>query len=475
MSAPLIWGFFPILASLALITLSRWVKWVGLAGFLIAVSLTLAALFLPLGEPFPVRFWPGVPLITIRESIPFLGARFTLGDSIRPALILLYAAAAFWFGAASVIRVSTLFFPVGLGLSGILCLSLAVNPDHYAPFFWIIAMLGVIPILSPPRKPVSRGIKRMITSQILGTGLILLAKWALLVSAIQAEQEFDPSALYLLMTFGFALILPVFPFHSWIPLLAEEAEPIPSSFVFFVLPLVGMLHFIKNFSGVSLVSTFGDLTAVIRGAAILMMVYAGSSAWFETRLRRIIGFAVLHQVGAMLLAFNLVQSAASNRLYAAVPFMSFIPWGAGLLVWVLSQNIAESGTGFVGISQARGLIRRYPWVSAGILAGIFSLAGLPALAGFPAYLGLGSVLAGESQPAAWIVWAGNLLLFLTGLRFFSVMAQTDPELTWSQAETRLQALWIAGGIAFLVLLGLFPNLITAAWANLAGASAFITP
>ncbi|MCZ7553653.1 MAG: proton-conducting transporter membrane subunit [Anaerolineales bacterium] len=465
MSAPLIWIGLPLLAALALIALHPRRKPVHLAGFLIALGLALLAARLPVGQIIALRLWVGFPTLVVRETAVVLGARLTIGAALQPVIALIYAAAAFWFGGAYAARTGALFVPIGLGFCALISLALAISPALYAPLILLLAALSLLPVFSPPGQPIQRGVRRFLAYQTLGSGLVVLAHWIILTASLQPELELDLRPPVLLLVLGIGLILPIFPFHTWIPMLSEASEPYSAAFFMFLLPAANAWLALETWTQLGVAPGEFEIFAFLRLAAALMILLAGVSAAFERSLRRLLGFGLLFQVGMLLLALSLYPAQPASSIQRFVSL--FIAWGAGLALWSLCLNLLIASAPQASLTDLRGLAARQPLLAAGLLAGVLSAAGLPLLAGFPVYLGLLAGLADQSPPLTWLVGVGIAALLATGARLLAQTAPAEPGSSWRLTENRVQTALIAAGLLLILALGLFPDLILRHWAGLA--------
>ena len=161
----------------------------------------------------------------------------------------------------------------------ILAAALAVTPATYAAMFIEIAVLFCVPLFSPPGKPVTRGVRRFITFQSIGMVLVLLADYFLAVASLPNSRPGDQRIAILAIGLGFALILPVFPFHSWIPMLAGETNPYSAAFIFNLLPSAVsffILDFLIRYTGTAAAP---EIYAAFRtiGALMVLVVDYGPS------------------------------------------------------------------------------------------------------------------------------------------------------------------------------------------------------
>lgn len=452
MSAPLVWIVLPGLLAAALLAIQPRERLVAVIGTLISASLAALAWWLPIKE----RFFIGPWTLTFLDTLSVLGRRFTLAEADRPALVVLYLTAAFWFGAAYVAQAGPLFVPLGLGMVVLLTAAVAVEPFLYAALFIEMAVLVSIPFLISVGKPVGRGVLRYLTFQTLGMPFILLTGWML------SGMEASPGALELvphvsvLIALGFALLLAVFPFYTWIPMLAKESHPYTAAFVFLLLPgtisLLG-LGFLDRFTWLR---TSENTYALLRSAGVLMVVTAGIWAAFQTHLERILAYALILEIGFSFIAIGLAQGTQAGT-FLGIFFAALLPRGLSLGVWALALATIRSRFSVLSFREVQGFARCAPVACGSLVLAHFSLAGLPLLAGFPVRLALLEGLSEVSLLSALWVLLGCLGLLAGGLRTLAVLVMGREEGQWQVTESWSQRFFLISGAVSLVILGLVPQ------------------
>jgi NADH-quinone oxidoreductase subunit N len=367
-----------------------------------------------------------------------------------------------------------MFVPIGMMLVSIWVAVIAVEPFLYAALLLELAVLLSVPLLSPPGSPPQRGAIRYLIFQTFGMPFILLTGWLL------AGVESSPGNLDLvvrattLLGFGFIFLLGLFPFHSWLPMLAEEAHPYPASFVFFFLPLMVSLFGLNFLDQYAWLRQSTELYETLRIAGIIMMLVGGVWAALQRHLGRNLGFAILIGTGASLVAISVIPSL---ELFFAMQ----IPRALALAVWALglsvlhksaSQPATQGSTGEVLNPPAvqsmpraealyfhniQGLGRRLPLATAAVTLGSLSFAGYPILAGFPVYQALWRNLATSTPQLAALALFGSLSLGVSGIRGLAVLVTGANEEPWQIQEHWLTAVFLIIGILLMILLGLFPH------------------
>jgi formate hydrogenlyase subunit 3/multisubunit Na+/H+ antiporter MnhD subunit len=470
MSAPLVWIVLPGLLAGVLILLQRREALVSFLGTIVTLGLAALAWWLPEQE----RFFIGPWTLEFTDTLSILGRRFLLEASDRPALVVLYLTAGLWFGAASVARSGRIFVPLGLGAVVLLTAAIAVEPFLYAALLIEMAVLVSIPFLVIPGKRVGRGLLRYLTFQTLGMPFILFTGW-LLTGAEAGPVDAGPVLqASVLIVFGFAFLLAVFPFYTWIPMLAEEAHPYAAAFIFFLLPgalsLFG-LNFLDRFAWLR---TSPNTYFLLRSMGILMVVTAGVWAAFQQRLDRMLAYALILEIGLSFIAVGLAEGERAGA-FLGIFFAALLPRGLSLGVWALALAIIDQKLPNPGFQEVRGIARRMPLVAGALLMAHFSLAGLPLLAGFHVRLALLEGLAQVSLADAVWVLLGLVALLIGGLRTLAVLVMGEVESAWEVTESWTQRVFLTIGMAGLLTIGLFPQWFLPLFANLPQAFEQLVP
>lgn len=470
MNAPQVWILFPILLAAGLLAINRRERLTSLAATLASLGLAALAWWLPVKERFALGPWT----VTFLDSWTLLGRRFVLDSGERPALVVLYLTAALWFGAARTARVGRFFVPLGLAMVALLTAAIAVDPFLYAALLIEIAVLVSIPFLTRPGSPVGRGVLRYLTFQTLGMPFILFTGWML------SGVESSPGELGLvvkasvIMGLGFAFLLAVFPFYSWIPMLAQEAHPYAAAFVFLLLPgaitFFG-LDFLNRFSWLRESAAVFQL---LRTAGVLMVVTAGIWAAFQRSLERMLAYALILEIGLSLILIGLGEGEGAGD-FLGVFFADLPGRGLGLGVWSLALSIFLARSPSLGFREVQGAAREAPLAASALILAHFSLAGLPLLAGFPARLALLEGLARVSPLSAFWILLGGLGLLAGGLRSLAVLVMGKNEAGWRITESWPQRIYLALGIVGLLILGLFPQWFLPLFADLPRAFQQLAP
>jgi formate hydrogenlyase subunit 3/multisubunit Na+/H+ antiporter MnhD subunit len=463
MSAPNIWIIFPGIVAVILFLLRRQERAVLITGTATCLWLSWVAGQLPIG----VAMTFGQFSFKVSETLSILGREFILVDADRPFLSLLYLLSAIWLLGAFYGQPGGVFVPFAMGMVSLLTAALAVEPFLYAALIFEITALLAIPLLVPPGLRPGRGVFRFLAFQTFGMPFILFTGWML------AGVEASPGDLDLvvragvLLGIGFAFLLAVFPFHSWIPMLAEEAHPYIAVFIFFMLPGMVSLFGLGFLDRYTWLRESEAVLLLLRSVGMVMAVVGGLWAAFETHLGRMLGFAVVVEMGLNLLAIGL-----GDHQGVVIYFWLVLSRVVALVLWAIAlTRIRSRMKGDLRFDGVRGLGRYRPLSSATLLIAHFSMAGLPLLAGFPVRLALWQHLADLYPVVAGGAILGSVGLLVGGLRTMETMfipiEQEDPfdedepktvtPLSKIEPERLLNWAFFAMSVGVLLVIGLFPQ------------------
>jgi formate hydrogenlyase subunit 3/multisubunit Na+/H+ antiporter MnhD subunit len=237
-------------------------------------------------------------------------------------------------------------------------------------------------------------------------------------------------------------------------MLAQEAHPYAVAFVFATLPEMVMLFglsFLDRYAWLR--ETAGVFTA-LRLAGVLMVATGGLWAAFQRHLGRILGYAMMVEIGLSLLTVGVMDIAPGGL---ALHFALLPSRILGLGVWALALSVLRGGTPDLQFHTVRGFARRMPVAASGLVLAQFSLAGLPLLASFPVHLALLENLAVQAPWAAFWTLAGGIGLFVAGLRTLTELLIGPVDEDWHITETRPQTVLLVTGMVALFFMGLFPQ------------------
>ncbi|MCU7843009.1 MAG: NADH-quinone oxidoreductase subunit M [Candidatus Thiodiazotropha sp. (ex Monitilora ramsayi)] len=212
---------------------------------------------------------------------------------------------------------------------------------------------------------------------------------------------------FLFLLIGFAVKTPLFPLHTWLPIVALEGPaPVAALLVGLKLGAYGLIRFT-----VPLAPTAAqELHWLLAGLGVIGVLYGALAAFSQTNLRRMLAYSSMSHVGLVVLG---IASFSHQGLQGAVfQLLNFVVIAGGLF---LLTGYLHHRLGSTDLIHLGGIAQRMPLLAAFFMfLGLASL-GIPGTSGFPAeFLILFSALethtgAGLAALFGMIIGAGYLL------------------------------------------------------------------
>ena len=183
---------------------------------------------------------------------------------------------------------------------------------------------------------------------------------------------------------GFAVKVPLFPFHTWLPD-AYESAPIGVSMV-----LTGVLSKmgVYGFARIVIPMFPHELVAyrpVLLTLAVCSIVFASLAAWAQKDLKRMMAYLSINHLGyCMLGLFAVAGSGALIEKKAALSgvFLQIFNHGLTAATLFFFVGLLEKRRHARGLNDFGGLMQRTPLLCGWMSVAMFSSLGLPALNGF---------------------------------------------------------------------------------------------
>jgi formate hydrogenlyase subunit 3/multisubunit Na+/H+ antiporter MnhD subunit len=248
-----------------------------------------------------------------------------------------------------------------------------------------------------------------------GVVLVYSAHGALDIGLLAARTPADTDGLALaLMTAGLMAKTALFPFHVWLPP-AHGGAPAPASAMLSALvPKASFLILLRLwFDVMPDRATEGALT-LMAGLGAAAVVWGSLAALVQVRLKLIVAYSTMAQIGYLFLVFPLAGGASAEQ-----------PWAAGAwngaVFLALSHGLAKAAM-FLAVGQwmsvrrsdrldeLRGFATAMPMTTFAFALASITLVGLPPSGGFTAkYLVMTSALAAGQWGWALVMAGGGLL------------------------------------------------------------------
>lgn len=449
---------------------ARGARWVSLLALGVNLALSVALWVQGFGAAGST---PGTPwLVEVRQEwIPQFGISFHLGmDGLSLVLVVLTA----FLGIAAVLaswnevteRVGFFHFNVMWALAGITGVFLALDLFLFY-FFWEVMLVPTYFLfLWGYERRVYAGVKFFIFT--LASGLLMLIAIIGLVfvhGQATGRYTFDymellgttmdgTTAMWLMLGFfiGFAVKLPVVPFHSWLPDAYTQSPTAATVILAGIMAKTGaygMLRFVVPlFPGAAF--QFAPVAIVL---AVIGILYGALLAFGQTDLKRLIAYTSVGHMGFVLLGIF-----AWNELALQGAVMEIVAHGisTGALFILVGGVIERVRTrDMTAMGGLWGIIPRFSGVT---LLFVLALIGLPGLGNFVAEF---LILVGSfrvSPVATAFAALGIILAAVYGLWMVQKTFQGPvPEgLRLPDLSVR-EGIVMAAMVVVIVWLGLFPQ------------------
>ncbi len=229
-------------------------------------------------------------------------------------------------------------------------------------------------------------------------GSFAIQDWWALPLALETQ-----IALFFGFLFAFAIKVPMWPVHTWLPDAHTEAPTGGSVVLAAILLKLGAYGFVR-FTLPILPDASRELADLMIALSLVAVVYIGLVALVQTDMKRLIAYSSISHMGFVTLGFFLFDALGVEGALVQMISHGFVSAALFLCVGVLydrmhSRRIADYG----------GVVNTMPKFAA--LMMLFALAncGLPATSGF---VGEFMVILGAMKTSVWIAAAAATTLVL---------------------------------------------------------------
>jgi NAD(P)H-quinone oxidoreductase subunit 4 len=212
--------------------------------------------------------------------------------------------------------------------------------------------------------------------------------------------------LLLTIVIGFAIKIPIFPLHTWLPDAYTESSTPVSMLLGGIVSKLGTYGLIRF--GLQLFpNVWGDIAPYLAILAVISAVYGSLVAISQTDVKKMIAYASLAHINFVVLA-----TAAGTSLSITGGICQM--FAHGLIVSLLFNlvGIIEEKTGTRELSELHGLMNPYrglPFVGGLMIVAVMASAGIPGMIGF-----IGEFLSFQGSFSVYPVYT-LICLIATGL------------------------------------------------------------
>ena len=435
---------FPLLSTLTLIPLAAMVAILcsrsptialrfGFAGTLLTVLLSLYLLAI---------FDTGNQGIHLAEHLHFGWFSYTVG--VDGANILFIPLTAVLTMLALVYTLITrhvtdrLFIACLLGYEGILIGAFAALNLMQ---FWLWSMLEIIPVVLLTTHAGTGQNRRWVVTLFLqywGSGLLMtLAGFMLLAFGLIDSQHaltfdwltlkqnnaylHDEVLIFVLLLFGFAIRMPLFPFHGWLPLLAEQGT-VASCAIFMVGLKLGIYAVIRFI--LPLVPGVAEQWAgFVLTLSLISVFYGALLALMQINSRRLLAFAVVSHSGMLLIGLF-----CFNEYGLEGSLLLSIAYGLATAGMLFSVGLIYERTRTAFIPRLGGLFDTNSAIALLFLISALSTMVMPGTPGYDAaHLLIEGVIEEDGWLLAIAILLGNVLAAAFLLRAFQQIFIATPK------------------------------------------------
>jgi formate hydrogenlyase subunit 3/multisubunit Na+/H+ antiporter MnhD subunit len=269
------------------------------------------------------------------------------------------------------------------------------------------------------------------------------------------------AAVIALVAVGMAAKMALFPLHSWLPV-AHPAAPAAVSALLSALVIKASLFVLWRVF--SVLGPASDLTPVlataIAAAGAAGVVWGGILALRRDRLKTVIAYSTVAQVGYLVLMLPLLGATVGAEAAWSGGIVLAVAHGLAKAAMFLAAGSLVIAYGDDRLGGLHGALSRMPLTAATIGVAGVSLAGLPPALGF---VGKWQLLQGALAEGTWwwvaVLLVGGLLTFAYTGRMIAAMFNVpgeDPPPPHETPRRGLAAVPFALAAVSLVL-GLFPG------------------
>jgi NADH-quinone oxidoreductase subunit M len=269
------------------------------------------------------------------------------------------------------------------------------------------------------------------------------------------------------MFLGFAVKVPLMPFHTWLPAAYAEAPSPVTMLMTGLMSKMGVYGFLRIllplFPG-----QMQTLQVPLLTLAVVTIVFSAAAAYAQTDLKRMLAYSSVNHLGYCLLAIFAVAGAYGDAAVAAVERAAALN---GVLLQMFNHGLTaatlfcflhfleQRSGGLRGLTDFGGLRKVAPVFTGLMGITLFSSLGLPGLNGFVGEFLIFKGTFGLAPWAAVLSLPGLLITAVFLLTLIHRIFHGPLNQTWSMFGdlTWMERAAVVPAIGLMFLLGVFPQ------------------
>ncbi len=269
------------------------------------------------------------------------------------------------------------------------------------------------------------------------------------------------SAVFVAMFLGFAVKVPVVPFHTWLPDAHVEA-PTPASVLLAGVLLKMGTYALLRFNFTMFPEQAATFAIPIAAIAVISVIYGAMLALAQTDLKRIVAYSSVSSMGYVILGL-----IAYTQFGVGGATFQMVSHGLISGLMFMAVGVIYNATHTRMVTDMSGMADKMPIAVGILIAGAFGYMGLPLMSGFAAeyfifYGAFGSQVLAYAPlftAAAMfgiVIVAGYLLFAMQRTLFGPFRLETDYEITRAPLHD-IAPMFVLLGL--IIALGVAPELI----------------
>lgn len=182
---------------------------------------------------------------------------------------------------------------------------------------------------------------------------------------------------FFLLFYGLAIRTPLFPFHGWLPMIAEHGNVAvaPTFLLGLKIGIYGLLRFVLPI----LPTAVSEWHNYVVAFALTGIFYAAFLAMMQDNLRRLLAYAVISHTGILVLGiFSLEHAAFMGSVILSATF------GLAVAALMFTTGLLYRRTYTTLLHSLGGLFDTLPFLGITFLIGGLAIVGMPGTPGFDA-------------------------------------------------------------------------------------------